>query len=223
MMKDTVTLDDVDIGSSLLESNEKVVFDPNPGYAISGLRQTRLPIWRGKRSGIRIQPARNLGTFYARDWDGPAEHAETYVVMETPNGLVVVPTSDSVVEKVDKELQQWAYAKQYATRLDSLRTEAENEEIEINENSLSDFWKFLAYAAPKTYGSVMLSPRGTCRAVWRTGPDNHIGLHFTGSGMVNYVIFKSKPNDDEIAREAGTCSFIDVLSLIERYGLTSLV
>ena len=222
-MEDTITLDQVDIRSSLLESNEKVVFNPNPRYSMAGLRQTRPSIRYGKRSGFRIRPAGNLGTLYAHDWRGPAEHAETYVVMETPNGSVLVPTSDSVVVKIDKELRQRAYARQYTSRLGSLRAEAETEEIVINENSLSDFWKFLAYAAPKTYGSVMLSPRGTCRAVWRTGPDNHIGLHFTGSGMVNFVIFKSKPDSDEIEREAGTCSFTDVLSLIERYGLTSLV
>ena len=159
---------------------------------------------------------------YTGYWDEPGEQAKTYVIV-TSNGSVQVNTSESVVEDIDKELQRWAFAKEYGTRFELLRAEAVNENIVIDEDSYSDFWRFNTNVTPKTYASVMLLPRGTFRAVWRTGPDNHLGLHFTGGGDVNYVIFKSNPNDGEMARKSGTCTLTDVLSLVKRYGLKSLV
>ena len=223
MMEDTATLDEVDIRPSSFELNENVVLNLNPWHAMSGLKQADVPNWQAKLSGIRLQPAGNQRFLYTRDWDGPPDLVETDVVGEMAGDPIPPQTSESVVEKIDKELQQRTFADRYETRLESLRVEADSENIEINEDSYSDLRSFIEYAAPKTYASVMLLPRGTFRAVWRTGPDNHIGLHFTGGGNVNYVIFKSIPNDDEIAREAGACTFMDVLSLVEKYGLKSLV
>ena len=223
MMGNTVTLDGVEIRSRSNELSEHVAVNLNPWHAVSGLGQVDLPTWRVKRSGILIQPAEDRRFLYTRDWEGPPEVAETYVVGEMVGNPIQRRTSESLVEEIEKELQPNPHADRYETRIASLRSEADNQDIEINEDSYSDFWNFIEMADPQTYASVMLLPRGTFRAVWRTGPDNHIGLHFTGHGRVNYVIFKSKPNDDAIEREAGIGTFSDVLSLIEEYGLKSLV
>ena len=222
-MEYTATLEEVGIRSSSFESSENVVVNLNPWHEMLGFRQANLPVWLGKRSGIWIQPAGNQRYLHTRDWDAPPDIVETDVVGAMIGDPIRPQMSESVVEKIVKELQQKAYADRYETRIESLRVEADSENIEINEESYSDFWNFIELAAPETYASVMLLPRGTFRAVWRTGPDNHIGLHFTGGGKVNYVIFKSKPNDDEIAREADAGTFSDVLSLVEKYGLKSLV
>ena len=220
----TPTLDETDICPSSYELSENVVVDVNPWRTMSGFIHGGLPVWRRDISGIRIQHAGNQQHyFYTRDWDGSADIVETYVVGEMVGNPIQRRTPESLVEEIEKELQPNPHADRYETRIASLRSEADNEDIEINEDSYSDFWNFIELADPQTYASVMLLPRGTFRAVWRTGPDNHIGLHFTGHGRVNYVIFKSKPNDDAIERRAGIGTFSDVLSLIEEYGLKSLV
>ena len=142
---------------------------------------------------------------------------------QEPSGASVRRSSHISDEKAESYLRQRALRKSYESRLELLNSEGKNNDIEINEDSVADFWRFIEFAFPKTKASIMLSSQGTVRAVWRTGPENHVGLHFKGDGVVHYVIFKLVPTDEKITRVVGVCKYVDALSLVERYGLTSLV
>lgn len=111
----------------------------------------------------------------------------------------------------------------YHDRLELLREEAAFEGIQLNEGSVTDFWGFVEAEPRKKRASLILTVEGNLRAVWRTGPENHIGIHFKGDGAVHYVVFKRMPGADTVTRTSGACAISEVAELISRHKMGRLV
>ncbi len=112
---------------------------------------------------------------------------------------------------------------EYQNRLDELREAAAEEELSVNEQSISDFWRFVEDASANASASLILTVEGDIRAVWRTGPEDHIGLHFKGDGLVHYVVFKRVLPNEDVTRVAGACTIDEAQQLVAKYEMQSLV
>ena len=82
-----------------------------------------------------------------------------------------------------------AKKRRYQERIEYLRHEAKQDGYDLNPDSGRDFWRFVDSNPNFRKGDVILLENGNLRAYWDDKHVDQIGLHFLGSGMVNYVIF----------------------------------
>ncbi len=64
---------------------------------------------------------------------------------------------------------------------------------------------------------------GNLRAIWRDEREAHLGLQFLGGGMVQYVIFKRRENEQSISRVTGRDSLEGLERQFDAFELRSLL
>ena len=77
----------------------------------------------------------------------------------------------------------------YQERIEHFRHEARQDGYDMDPDSGRDFWRFVDSNPNFRKGDVLLLENGNLRAFWDDEHGDQIGLHFLGSGKVNYVIF----------------------------------
>ena len=107
----------------------------------------------------------------------------------------------------------------YQRRIAELREYGIEDGVAIRAASEQDFWAFVGTLPAARKASLVLTDDGNLRAVWKDGPEGHLGLQFLGDGQVQYVIFKQRRGDTTISRVAGVDSFADIKIRIDDFGL----
>jgi len=64
---------------------------------------------------------------------------------------------------------------------------------------------------------------GNLRAVWKDEQGAHLGLQFLGGGMVQYVIFKRRRQEQPVSRVSGCDSLEGLERQIDAFELHSLL
>ena len=131
--------------------------------------------------------------------------------------------AEHAITEVERQLKLTGLRKTYESRIDFLHIAAEEDGLEINECSIDDLWRFFDEFKPLGQASIVLTVEGDVRAVWRTGPENHIGIHFKGDDAVHYVVFKRMAGAEIVTRTSGACTISEVAELISRYKMGRLV
>lgn len=103
--------------------------------------------------------------------------------------------------------------KAYARRIEVLHSDAEADDLELNEASERDFWQYIRSIPFAQKASLVLMDNGNLRAVWKDDDESHLGIQFLGNQWVEYVIFKRRPSTGDIARVAGR----DTLDGVKRH------
>lgn len=123
--------------------------------------------------------------------------------------------------KKKKELQQALHA--YKARVEYLRSEAELDDIIVNEASERDFWLFVRSMPFLRKAGVILMDNGNLRAVWSGEDKSRLGLQFLGDQSVEFVIFKRRQGAKEVSRAAGFDSLNGFKKQIQAFDLKTLV
>ena len=131
--------------------------------------------------------------------------------------------AEHAVAAVERQLKLTDLRRIYESRIEFLREAAEEDELVMNETPVDEFWRFFDEFEPIGRASLVLILEGDLRAIWRTGPENHIGIHFKGDGTVHYVVFKRMLGSDTVTRTSGACTLSEVAELISRYRMGRLV
>ena len=111
----------------------------------------------------------------------------------------------------------------YRYRIVDLRGFAEDDGIEVNEDSEKDFWSFVRLAPLSERASLFLMDNGNLRAVWKGEDSSHIGIQFLGGHKAEYVIFKRQKSSENVSRVAGVDTLSGVKKRVHDFDLTSLV
>ena len=109
----------------------------------------------------------------------------------------------------------------YASRLDRLRSFAEEDGVEFSTMSEHDFLDFACTEPQTRLASLVLLDNGNLRAVWRCG-EQEVGVQFYGDGSVQYLISRES-EDGGIAHSAQRGTFGDLSDAIEAAGLGHLL
>lgn len=112
----------------------------------------------------------------------------------------------------------------YKSRIAMLCAEGEHDETILNPDSERDFWRFVESNPFMRKAQLVLLENGNLRAIWKNGPDKHLGLQFLGGEMGQYVIFTQRPHTSKVSRVAGRDS-LDALKkeIIDAYDLQQLL
>lgn len=113
-----------------------------------------------------------------------------------------IVSNDNQIKKLNQK---------YQTRIQELHGYAILEGFNIKKSSQKDFWSFIKSTRYMRKASLFLMDNGNLRTVWRDSYGNHIGLQFLGNGRGEYVIFKRRSSNKDVARVAG----IDILDGIK--------
>ena len=109
----------------------------------------------------------------------------------------------------------------YECRLEVLRADAELDDLTINVDSEQDFWDFVASADYLPRAMLALMDNGDIRAVWKGDDSSHLGLHFLGNGVIQYVIFKRRSDSRRISRVAGVDTLGGIRKQIAAFDLAA--
>ena len=93
--------------------------------------------------------------------------------------------------------------KDYSRRIEVLCSDAEDDDLVLNEASERDFWHYIRSVPFAQKAGLVLVDNGNLRAVWKGDDESHLGIQFLGNQWVEYVIFKRRPSTIDIARVAG--------------------
>ena len=110
----------------------------------------------------------------------------------------------------------------YLDRLQELREDAIDENIEVNENSVAGFRKFLNSAPYVVRGGLFLMENGNLRATWNVKAGDHVGLEFLDYEKVIYVAFKYH-EDGSAKRNADYIAIKDIFPLLKEFELDFLL
>ena len=78
----------------------------------------------------------------------------------------------------------------YKIRIEYLRYQAKEDDIIVNENSISDFNEFIKTSPFNRRASLVLTISGNIRANWKWKDDKYIAIQFVGEGIGSYVVRK---------------------------------
>ena len=112
---------------------------------------------------------------------------------------------------------------EYVQRITELHQIAKDEEIQINQDSESDFWKYVDFDYRMREGDILLMDNGNLRLVWNDQQGTHLGLQFLGNQHVQYVIFKQRKPCSPVSRVTGRDTFDGVRKQIKSFELDSLI
>ncbi len=110
-----------------------------------------------------------------------------------------------------------------SSRIEFLRNEAREDGITLNAESEADFQRFARSVSGMRRCNLVLLDNGDLRAIWKDGRGSHIGLHFLGGGIAQYVVFKRRPDEQRTSRSAGRVSLDDVRQRIEALDVGALL
>jgi len=111
----------------------------------------------------------------------------------------------------------------YMSRLKILRDAAEHDGYTLNLPSEVDFKWFIQSYSDIRRGNLVLMDNGNLRAVWKDEQGAHLGLQFLGGGMVQYVIFKRRRQEQPVSRISGRDSLEGLERQIDAFELHSLL
>lgn len=111
----------------------------------------------------------------------------------------------------------------WAARIRELRGYAAEDGEPFNEESERDLRAFLRSNPSVRKDALVLVPNGNLRAVWRRGPGAHLGAEFRGGGVVQYVIFRRRPDAGQTSRAAGRDDFEGFRRQAAAFDLDSLL
>ena len=111
----------------------------------------------------------------------------------------------------------------YVKRITELRGYAEDDGIQVNDASVSDFWSFVGSLPLGNAARLFLMDNGNLRAVWKDASSNHVGIHFLGQQRAEYVIFRSRGGSEDVSRVAGIDTLTGIKRQIRVFNLSSLV
>ena len=107
----------------------------------------------------------------------------------------------------------------YSHRIETLRRDAEIERFSVNEDSETDFWRFIGSVPAAKQAELVLMDNGNLRAVWKDKNGDHLGVQFLGERMAEYVIFKHRPDAARVSRVAGVDTLEAVLTQLHTFDL----
>ena len=111
---------------------------------------------------------------------------------------------------------------EFGERIEELRNFAEEDNIQINQGSEENLWKFLNESEFEIkMDALYLNDNGNYRAVWDDGIENLIGVEFFETSKVHFVIM-SRGKDNETINIAGEDSQSNVDKLIKLYELEEI-
>ena len=113
--------------------------------------------------------------------------------------------------------------KDYSRRIEVLCSDAEDDDLVLNEASERDFWHYIRSVPFAQKAGLVLVDNGNLRAVWKGDDESHLGIQFLGNQWVEYVIFKRRPSTIDIARVAGRDTLDGIKRQIDAFDLTSLM
>ena len=131
---------------------------------------------------------------------------------------------DPPVRYIDKRFRAALELLQnYNQRIDQLRVYGQEDGITLNEESERAFWTFIESSGFTRRAGLALMDNGNLRAVWKGDDGDHLGVHFLGNHVVNYVIFKRRPGTVQVSRVAGNDTFDGIKKQVRSFALNSLV
>ena len=111
----------------------------------------------------------------------------------------------------------------YRRRIVELREHAAEDGITINPASETAFWQFVNSHPHWRRGMTALEHKGNLRMVWQDGKGGHLGVQFFGGDAVEYVVFKPRPENGDVFRDAARDTFDGVDRLVSDLDLLPLV
>ena len=110
----------------------------------------------------------------------------------------------------------------YLDRLQELREDAIDENIEVNENSVAGFRNFLGLVPKIVRGGLFLTQEGNLVATWDDNSENSVSLEFLDENKIMYIMF-AKNSDGRNEDEANYADIDDVLPKICKFNLVHLL
>jgi hypothetical protein len=108
-------------------------------------------------------------------------------------------------------------------RIDALREDARDEQIQIHDASESDLHGFLLTWRGATDPFISLLDNGNFRILWDSEDGRQIGLQFLGNDSVQFVLFAKRDGVDQLSRSAGRDTVDGVVKQIRGLDLLSLL
>ena len=193
---------------------------------------TRMGFWSTFEQAHRLRRSAGLGSPKSgRDATTTGRDFSDYVPLNTSIGYSTVsdlrsefdPWSEYIAELEEKGSDAQQVRQAYKARIDTLRSAAALDGIDVNEASERDFWSFIGSSRFSRRASLALMDNGNLRAVWKGEDASHLGLHFLGEQQIQYVIFKRRSGSRRVSRTAGIDTFGGVKKQIGAFDLMSLV
>lgn len=100
----------------------------------------------------------------------------------------------------------------YRARVETLRSYADLDEINVHSESERDFWAFMESLPEAPKAEIVLMGNGNFRAVWEDTEQGRLAIQFMGAQRGEFVIFKCRPDASDVSRVAG----VDTLDGIKR-------
>ena len=113
--------------------------------------------------------------------------------------------------------------RRYQERIEHLRREARQDGYDLDPDSGRDFWNFVDSNPLFRKGDVVLCDNGNLYAIWDDVDGDQVGLHFLGSGKVNYVLISRSAPTGEKRHGCGHGDIDVVKQQIGAHDLWSLV
>lgn len=111
----------------------------------------------------------------------------------------------------------------YERRIRELVELSQEDHYSLRSASESDFWVFVGSEPQLRLGSLILIDNGNLRLVWEDELESFFGLEFLGRGLVQFVVLKPACQHEPCSTHAETTEMGEVASLIERFGVRTLV
>ncbi len=132
------------------------------------------------------------------------------------------------IEKIARDQTQQANGLEalrtaYALRIEELKRYAAEDEIEVHPESEKDFWSFIESIHPGKQASLVLCNSGNLKAVWENTETDHLSIQFLGNNRGEYVIFKRRERETEIARVVGIDSLQGIRGQMTAFDVFELV
>jgi hypothetical protein len=109
------------------------------------------------------------------------------------------------------------------SRIDALREDALDEEIQVHDASESDLHRFLLTWTGASDPFISLLDNGNFRILWDSDDGRQIGLQFLGDDSVQFVLFAKRDGVAQLSRSAGRDTVDGVVRQIRGLDLLSLL
>ena len=138
-----------------------------------------------------------------RDTPDPVDFAWPREFLQTGTDTGIVAFA-SVVTDYATDFSDTIYMRRtLETRIEDLKRIADDEGIEVSNDSERDLWLFLNSVRFTRRPYIVLLDNGNFRAIWKNADHEQIGLQFRGAHQIQYVLFALRPPDGFMAQAAG--------------------
>ncbi len=155
-------------------------------------------------------------SFFSAKKDTSVYATRKYVDVNNP----IDELAKEIIEKVEATRQAEAA---YRERIKELIIDASFDDICLKKDSERDFWTFLKPQGFFSKGKLFLLDNGNIRALWNNETGDQIGLQFLGNKVIQYVIFKHRPEINIISRVCGRDSIDGIRRQIDAFDLGNII